>query len=121
MSLLHATIALVRRLVDLVALFQHLAWQDVLALLLPELVKLIRVLALQIEHVVESGVVHPGPAHDFDPVGQVASVRVGRDRVVLVDSLQLLLSRKRGLHQVRMETTEAKDEDGEENGDERAD
>ena len=109
--LVHATITLVRRLVDLVTLLQHLAWQDFLALLLPELVKLIRVLALQIEHVVESGVVHPRPAHDFDPVGQVASVRVRRDRIVLIDSLKLLLSGKCRLHKVGVETTEAKDED----------
>ena len=118
--LLLAALGLNGRLVDLVALLEHLAWQDVLALLLPELVELICVLALKIEHVVKPGVVHARPAHYFDPVGKVAAVRVGRDGVVLVDSLQLLLGGQCGLHQVRVETAEAKDEDGEENCDERA-
>jgi len=78
-------------------------------------------LALEVEHVVKARLCDPRPADDFPPVSEAASVRERRDRVVVVDVFELLLSGEVFVDEVGMETPEAEHEDAEDHRDESAD
>ena len=108
-----ASLTVDRRLIDLNALLNHLIRENCIAFLLSELVKLFFITMLQVKHVVEAGVCHPGPADDFLPVLETSTVRKRRVREVVVHVLQEFLGRQISEDKHSMEATKSEDEDTE--------
>lgn len=67
-----------RRLINLIALFDHFLWQDFVTVGLSKLVKFLFISMLQVQQIVEAGVHDTGPADNFLPVGEASSVMEGR-------------------------------------------
>ena len=115
---IHVDRVAARRLVDLNTVLDHFGGQDLVALLLTQRVKLLLVLVLQVQHVIQTRFGDARPADDLRPVGKASAVRERAKRKRIVHVLQLFLRCESLLHQVGVEAAEAKDEDAEEDGDE---
>ena len=67
----------------------------------------------KIEHVIEFGWRNCWPNYDFFPVSEATTMMEWRDWEPVVHMLQLLLSRQCILHEVRVKTAQAEDENAE--------
>ena len=80
-------------LMNLDRLFLHFVWQFIVVwVIFAKLVKLLRLVRLQIEHVAELGPWSNRTAYHFCPIFQARPERERRSRKVIIDMLKLFLS-----------------------------